>query len=297
MHMTTKPSVSTETIECPLCLGEGELTRAEVLDRLGVKDFARVAQLSAEEAFRLLLQKQEHTVQNDWARFEAELAKRTADIAQRHKDELHALTTRTKELEGAARAAEQQKAHEIQHVNRRVEDFLREVAKKSRLEVQSLWGNPQSGNTLSGLQDGNYCADRIWVRILSELFPEWRSLEVKCSNQLFFDQPHLVAQVTCPVTAALLIEDEPALSQQLSHNAEPFRIQWFPTNRLPRPTVPISCVALIAFLAMQVGVHPRTLGAFVLLSRFVSLSPIALGIPPQPGEGEREFRRWFGCGQ
>jgi hypothetical protein len=40
----------TEKIECPLCLGEGRLTRAEVLDRLGVKDFARVAQLSAEEA-------------------------------------------------------------------------------------------------------------------------------------------------------------------------------------------------------------------------------------------------------
>jgi hypothetical protein len=32
--MTTKPSVATETIECPLCLGEGELTRAEILDRL-----------------------------------------------------------------------------------------------------------------------------------------------------------------------------------------------------------------------------------------------------------------------
>jgi hypothetical protein len=43
-----------ENIECPLCLGEGTLKRTEVLDRLGVKDFARVAQLSAEEAFRLL---------------------------------------------------------------------------------------------------------------------------------------------------------------------------------------------------------------------------------------------------
>jgi hypothetical protein len=100
--MNIKPSVATVTIECPLCLGEGELTRTEVLDRLGVKDFARVAQLSAEEAFRLLLQKQEHARQNDWARFEAELAKRTADLAQRHKDELHALTARTKELEAAA---------------------------------------------------------------------------------------------------------------------------------------------------------------------------------------------------
>ena len=38
-------SVSPEVIECPLCCGAGELTRAEILDRLGVKDFARVAQL------------------------------------------------------------------------------------------------------------------------------------------------------------------------------------------------------------------------------------------------------------
>ena len=110
-----------------MCLGTGELTRAEILDRLGVKDFARVAQLSAEEAFRLLQSKHKLDEQNVWARFEAELAKRTADIGQRHKDELHTLGARTKELEGAARTAEQQKAHEIQHANRRVEDSLREV--------------------------------------------------------------------------------------------------------------------------------------------------------------------------
>ena len=114
--MTTHLSMPTESIECPLCLGEGKLKRTEVLDRLGVKDFARVAQLSAEEAFRLLLQKQEHSRQNDWARFESELARRTAEIEQRHRDELHTL-----------RAAEQQQAHEIQHANRRVEDTLREM--------------------------------------------------------------------------------------------------------------------------------------------------------------------------
>jgi hypothetical protein len=34
-------SPPTEAIECPLCLGEGKLKRAELLDRLGVKDFAR----------------------------------------------------------------------------------------------------------------------------------------------------------------------------------------------------------------------------------------------------------------
>src|SRR5438067_13699891 len=42
---------ASESIECPLCNGAGKLSRAEILDRLGVKDFARVAQLSAEEAF------------------------------------------------------------------------------------------------------------------------------------------------------------------------------------------------------------------------------------------------------
>ena len=34
--------------------------------------------------------------------------------------------------------------------------------------------------------------------------------------------------------------------------------------------------------------NPRTLGAFVLLGRFVGSCPIVLGIPPQSGEGERE---------
>ena len=104
-------------MECPLCLGAGELKRSEVLDRLGVKDFARVAQLSAEEAFRLLQQKHQHDDQNVWTRFETELARRTADIEQRHKDELHSL-----------KSAEQQKTHEIEHANRRAEDSLREVA-------------------------------------------------------------------------------------------------------------------------------------------------------------------------
>jgi hypothetical protein len=114
--MTDRSPIQSDNIECPLCLGVGELTRAEVLDRLGVKDVSRIAQLSAEEAIRLLLAKHKQDEQNVWARFEAELTKRTTLIADRHKDELHAL-----------RAAEQQQAHEIQNANRRVEDSLREV--------------------------------------------------------------------------------------------------------------------------------------------------------------------------
>jgi len=99
-----------DTIECPLCCGVGELKRTEILDRLGVKDFARVAQLSAEEAFRLLTQKHNHDQQNVWSRFETELAKRTAEIRERHKDELRSTQSDRDDL------------------IRRIEDCLREVA-------------------------------------------------------------------------------------------------------------------------------------------------------------------------
>ena len=108
--MTTRPPVPTESIECPLCLGAGNLKRSEILDRLGVKDFARVAQLSAEEAFRLLTQKHNHEQQNVWSRFETELAKRTTEIRERHKDELRLAQSDREDL------------------IRRVEDCLREVA-------------------------------------------------------------------------------------------------------------------------------------------------------------------------
>jgi hypothetical protein len=108
--MTTRSPLPTETIECPLCSGAGKLKRTEVLDRLGVKDFARVAQLSAEEAFRLLQNKHNHEHESAWARFETELAKRTAEIRERHKDELRITQS------------------ERDAVTRRVEDCLREVA-------------------------------------------------------------------------------------------------------------------------------------------------------------------------
>ena len=98
------------------------------MDCLGVEDFARVAQLSAEEAIRLLLSKHQLDEQSGWARFESELAKRTAEITHNHRDELHALVTRAGELEEAQRIADHLKVVEIEHANRRVEDSLREVA-------------------------------------------------------------------------------------------------------------------------------------------------------------------------
>jgi len=112
----------TETIECPLCSGAGKLKRTEVLDRLGMRDAARVAQLSAEEAFRLLQHKYDHDHQSAWSRFETELAKRTTEITERHKDELRSAQTQREDL------------------TRRVEDCLREIAqlreKNQRLEAE-----------------------------------------------------------------------------------------------------------------------------------------------------------------
>ena len=110
--MSAKPDAGTtgETIECPLCSGEGSLKRTEILDRLGVKDFARVAQLSAEETFRLLTHKHNHEYHAAWSRFETELAKRTAEIRERHGEELRVAKSERDDL------------------SRRIEGSLRELA-------------------------------------------------------------------------------------------------------------------------------------------------------------------------
>ena len=102
----------TDAIECPLCLGDGKLKRTEVLDRLGVKDFARVAQLSAEEAFRLLLEKHKEDQQHIWVRFESEIQRVRLG------------------LEDKLRFEQSQK----EHLNRRVEDHFREI---SQLRVRN----------------------------------------------------------------------------------------------------------------------------------------------------------------
>src|SRR5258708_16993425 len=73
--MSDVPDVSGDTMECPLCLGKGQLKRIDALARLGMTDQDRVARLGAEEAFRLLINKQK----GDEHWFELELEKRTKD--------------------------------------------------------------------------------------------------------------------------------------------------------------------------------------------------------------------------
>src|SRR5271167_2680557 len=145
--MTIPSSSPTERIECPLCGGAGELTRAEVLDRLGVKDFARVAQLSAEEAFRLLQSKHDREHQGAWSRYETELAKRTAEIREQHKDELRS-------------------AHrDRDDLTRRVEDCLREVA-QLRERNQELEGEMSKAARRGKLEEISFEEEaRTWAGI------------------------------------------------------------------------------------------------------------------------------------
>jgi hypothetical protein len=144
-----------ETIQCPLCLGEGELTRAEVLDRLGVRDLARVAQLSAEETMRLLLEKEKDAEQNRWAKFEVELTRRVAEVTQKYQAEVRKLETekdqvcvRLKEFEKnsatmVANAKKESKLEtegelreKLQNLNGRIADL--EAAQKLAEEQKTL---------------------------------------------------------------------------------------------------------------------------------------------------------------
>ena len=97
--MTDQIPTRDDNIECPLCYGQGQLTRTEVLERLGMRDIARVAQLSAEEVFRLLLKKHKDEENTLWLRFETELSKRLDGETSRHRNEVLALQTERKALE------------------------------------------------------------------------------------------------------------------------------------------------------------------------------------------------------
>lgn len=87
------------------------------------------------------------------------------------------------------------------------------------------------------------------------------------------------------------------LSQQISRDVKPFRVERLAANWLTCPAIPVRGVALVAFFAMQIRMYPRTLDAFVLLGEFVRPLPIALSIPPQTRERETEARRRLGRGE
>ncbi len=130
-------NLGADLIECPLCIGRGQLKRSEILERLGVKDLARVAQLSAEEAFRMLLKKQKEDESAIWLRFETELTKRTSELLQKHRNELQSLQNEKSALE--IRLTELQNNQETLLANNKESERL-EAEKRLRTEILSLDG-------------------------------------------------------------------------------------------------------------------------------------------------------------
>jgi len=142
------PSSSpTERLECPLCRGTGELTRAEILDRLGVKDFARVAQLSAEEAFRLLQSKHDREHQTAWSRFETELAKRTAEIRERHGEELRMTKSERDDLTRRIEAS----LREVAQLRERNHELETEMSKVARVGKREEMDFAEEARTWAGI--------------------------------------------------------------------------------------------------------------------------------------------------
>jgi colicin import membrane protein len=133
--MTDSTPAMAEAIECPLCLGKGELSRTEVLERLGMKDFARVAQLSAEEAIRLVLKKEKDAEQARWAKFDAELARRVSEVTGKHNAELQKLQAEKSEL--AARLKGIEKSATATLDNARQEERLA-AGKESQKQLAAL---------------------------------------------------------------------------------------------------------------------------------------------------------------
>jgi hypothetical protein len=96
------------------------------------------ALLSAEEAFRLLQQKHSNDHQNAWSRFETELAKRTAEIRDRHKDELRFALS---ERESLSRRVEDS-LREITQLHEKNQQLEGEMAKAARMR-EKRWTSPR----------------------------------------------------------------------------------------------------------------------------------------------------------
>jgi phage host-nuclease inhibitor protein Gam len=137
VNVADQPLNTDENMECPLCRGKGQLTRAEALERLGMRDLTRVAQISAEEALRLLLKKHEQEANTLWMRFETEMNKRLNDVTSKHQRELQALSGEKNALE--LRLQELQRSQEILVKNAKDTERL-EVEKDLQEEIVSLKG-------------------------------------------------------------------------------------------------------------------------------------------------------------
>jgi hypothetical protein len=102
-----------------------------------MKDFARVAQLSAEEALRLLLKEHKDEENTLWLRFENELTRRLNEVTSKHKNEIQSLQTEKSALE--LRLGEFQKNQDILLKNTKASERL-DAEKQLQDQIFSLNG-------------------------------------------------------------------------------------------------------------------------------------------------------------
>ncbi len=166
-----------KVIECPLCLGKGELSRAAVLERLGMKDYARVAQLSAEEAMRLVLQKEKDADQARWAKFDAELSRRVAEVTGRHNAEMQKLQAEKSELAARVGGLEENASTTLD--NARQEDRLA-AGKEFQGQLGSLSGRIAELEAAQKLAEEQRAAEVAKVR--AELAAALSSKKAKAND-------------------------------------------------------------------------------------------------------------------
>lgn len=124
-------------VKCPLCYGQGRISRKEVLERLGMRDLARVAQLSAEEVLKLSREAHKQEESSLWMRFEAELTKRLNDVRSKHQAEILAIQTEKEAL--SVRLEESHKSQDTLFKNARNAERL-EVEKRMNEQLIALTG-------------------------------------------------------------------------------------------------------------------------------------------------------------
>ena len=150
--MTDSAAALPEAIECPLCLGKGELSRTEVLERLGMKDYARVAQLSAEEAIRLVLKKEKDAEQARWAKFDAELARRVAEVTGKHNAELQKIQAEKSELAARLKGLEKSASSTLENARQEMRLAVEKELQKQLAALTKRIAELEAGQKLADEQ-------------------------------------------------------------------------------------------------------------------------------------------------
>src|SRR5262249_4209128 len=100
---------------------------------------------------------------------------------------------------------------------------------------------------------------------------------------------HAARRITHPLYASR--SPRSRLVEQLAHDLLPLARQRLGRRRRARAPVPVARVVLVAFLAVQVGVHARGLRRLKAVDGSVRARPVALAVDPERAQRGAEPRR------